>query len=147
MFGKRILATAALIGLTATPVLAQTASPASPSRPGATAPSTTSPAVPSLSPGAMAPSTPAVTSAGPQTSRPTMGTSLAAMPAATPINLNTATAQQIDALPDIGAARTKAILAERAKGKFKDWADFEKRMTGTSVNAGVQGKIKDRVTF
>jgi len=64
-----------------------------------------------------------------------------------PVNLNTATAQQLDALPDVGAARAKAILDERAKGKFKDWADFEKRMTGTSVNAGVQARIKGLVTF
>ena len=37
----------------------------------------------------------------------------------------------------------QVILDERAKGKFKDWADFEKRMAGTSVNAGVMAKIKD----
>ena len=62
-------------------------------------------------------------------------------------NLNTASASEIDALPDIGKARTKVILDERAKGRFKDWADFDKRMTGTSVNAGVKTKIKDMVTF
>jgi hypothetical protein len=39
------------------------------------------------------------------------------------------------------------ILDERSKGRFKDWADFDKRMTGTSVNAGVKAKIKDMVTF
>ena len=62
-------------------------------------------------------------------------------------NLNTATAAQLDALPDVGKARAKVILDERAKGKFKDWADFDKRTTGTSVNAAVKGKIKDLVTF
>jgi DNA uptake protein ComE-like DNA-binding protein len=50
-------------------------------------------------------------------------------------------------LPEVGAARSKAIVTERAKGAFKNWADFDKRMTGTSVNAGVKSKIKDLVTF
>jgi competence protein ComEA len=63
------------------------------------------------------------------------------------VNLNTATAQQLDALPDVGSARTKAIMTEREKGKFKDWNDFESRMAHSSVNKGVQAKIKDHVTF
>ena len=118
MFGKRFLAVAALIGLTATPVFAQSTAPASPSRPAVTAPAAkTTPA-------------PAVTSAKTQQT-----------------NLNTATAAELDALPDVGQARTKAILAERGKGKFKDWADFDTRMTGTSINAGVKAKIKNLVTF
>jgi DNA uptake protein ComE-like DNA-binding protein len=69
------------------------------------------------------------------------------MPSGSPVNLNTATAQQLDALPEIGSARTKAIVAERQKGKFKDWGDFETRMAHTSINKGVQAKIKDHVTF
>jgi competence protein ComEA len=69
------------------------------------------------------------------------------VPSGSPVNLNTATAQQLDALPEIGSARTKAIVAERQKGKFKDWSDFETRMAHTSVNKGVQAKIKDHVTF
>ena len=71
----------------------------------------------------------------------------AVTPAAQKTNLNTASAEQLDGLPDVGKARSKAILDERAKGKFKNWDDFTKRMTGSSVNAGVQGKIKDLVTF
>jgi competence protein ComEA len=63
------------------------------------------------------------------------------------VNINTATAGELDSLPDIGKARSKAILDERAKGKFKDWSDFERRMAGTSVNEGVMAKIKDRATF
>ena len=38
-------------------------------------------------------------------------------------------------------------LIQPFTAKFKDWADFEKRMVGTSVNAGVMAKIKDHVTF
>jgi DNA uptake protein ComE-like DNA-binding protein len=69
------------------------------------------------------------------------------MPAGTKVNLNTATPAQLDALPDIGKARTKEIMTERAKGNFKDWADFDARTAHTSVNKGVKAKIKDLVTF
>lgn len=132
MFAKRLLATAALIGLTAAPVLAQTAPPVTPSRP-----VLTSPGMPS--PSTTAPATPAARS----------GTTAAtgASAVANKTNLNTATAEELDALPNIGKARSKAILDERAKGKFKDWSDFDKRMTGTSINAGVKSKIQDHVTF
>ena len=76
-----------------------------------------------------------------------------AIPAAAPAaaaaktNLNTATAADLDKLPQVGSARSKVIMTERAKAPFKDWADFDKRMTGTSVNAGVKSAIKDLVTF
>jgi DNA uptake protein ComE-like DNA-binding protein len=69
------------------------------------------------------------------------------LPAGTKINLNTATAAELDSLPEIGAARTKLIMSERAKGNFKDWADFDSRMSKTTVNKGVRAKIKDHVTF
>jgi DNA uptake protein ComE-like DNA-binding protein len=69
------------------------------------------------------------------------------VPAGTKVNLNTATSAELDALPQIGAARTKLIMSERAKGNFKDWADFDTRMAHTSVNKGVRAKIKDLVTF
>ena len=55
-------------------------------------------------------------------------------------NLNTASASEIDALPDIGKARTKVILDERAKGWFKDWADFDKRMIGDVRQCWREGK-------
>jgi competence protein ComEA len=125
VFAKRFLTTLAVIGLTAAPVLAQGPSPASPGRPVPTTPSTGAPT--------------------PQTSRPEASTST--VPLTKKTNLNTASAAEIDALPEVGKARTKAIIDERAKGKFKDWADFDKRMSGTSVNAGVKAKIQDLVTF
>ena len=129
MFARRSLAMLGLVGLMATPVFAQAPSPTSPNRPAVTAP-----AVPSTTPSL-------------QTTRPATITPSTTPTAARMINLNTAKAEEIDALPDIGAARSKAIVDERAKGKFKDWADFDKRMTGTSVNAAVKAKIKDMVTF
>ena len=68
----------------------------------------------------------------------------AATPAAKKVDLNTATAQELDALPQIGPARVKAILDARAKAKFKDWDDFVGRKI-VPVNA--QEAIKDRVSF
>jgi len=118
MFGKRLLTFTALIGLAATPVLAQSTMPASPTHPAVTAPAVKAAPLPAA------------------TTPMTMLT-----------NLNTATAEQLDALPEMGKARTKAILDERAKGKFKDWIDFDTRMTATSLNAAVKAKIKDLVTF
>ena len=118
MFGKRFLTLTALIGLAATPVLAQSTVPASPTPPAVTAPAVKTAPLPA-----------------------------ATTPMTKPTNLNTATAEQLDALPEVGKARTTAILDERAKGKFKDWADFDTRMTGTSLNADAKAKIKDLVTF
>ena len=43
----------------------------------------------------------------------------------TKVNLNTASADQLDALPEVGQARAKVIVTERAKGPFKDWTDFD----------------------
>jgi len=86
----------------------------------------------------------------PQPTRPTVAApapTAQASPIVKKVNLNTATATELDALPEVGQARGKVILTERAKGPFKDWADFDKRMTGTSVNAGVKAKIKNLVTF
>ena len=128
MFHKRFLIYTALVGLMATPVFAQSSAPTSPGRPAVPAPTVQAPAV--TTPAAPAARTPMVTA-----------------PVAKRTNLNTATAAELDALPDIGKARSKAILDERGKGKFKDWADFDQRMAGSSVNAGVKAKIKDLVAF
>ena len=92
---------------------------------------------------------PSTTAPGPAAPAARSGTAAAtgSSAVANKTNLNTATAEELDALPDIGKARSKAILDERAKGKFKDWSDFDKRMTGTSINAGVKSKIQDHVAF
>ena len=74
----------------------------------------------------------------------------AATPAAAPatkaqlINLNTATVEQLDGLPQIGAARAKAIVDARAKGKFKNWDDFVARNV---VPGNAEAAIKDKITF
>lgn len=122
MHVTRIIAAAAALALSGTLVLAQTPVPAKP--PAATPPAAAVPAKPPVAAPVAAPAA-----------------------VAKKVNLNTATAAELDTLPDVGAARTKVIMDERAKGKYKDWADFEKRMAGTSVNAGVLAKIKDKVSF
>jgi competence protein ComEA len=123
MFPYRIAAAALVLAISAVPALAQT-----------------TPAPAKAAPAAAAPMKPAMTPA--PAAQPA-----ATQPVAKKVNLNTGSADDLDSLPDVGKARTKVIMDERAKAKFKDWADFEKRMAGTSVNAGVLGKIKDKVSF
>jgi competence protein ComEA len=62
----------------------------------------------------------------------------------TKINLNTANAQELDKLPQIGPARAKAIVEARAKGRFKDWDDFVARNV---VPSNAEKAIKDLVSF
>jgi competence protein ComEA len=68
----------------------------------------------------------------------------AATPVAQKVNLNTATAAELDALPQIGPARAKAIVDGRAKGKYKDWNDFVARKV---VPSNAVAAIKDLVSF
>lgn len=60
------------------------------------------------------------------------------------ININTATAAELDTLKGIGEARAKKIIEERGKAKFKDFADLVKRGT---LPANVEAEIKDKITF
>lgn len=62
----------------------------------------------------------------------------------TKVNLNTATAQELDGLPQIGPARIKAIIEARTKEPFKNWDDFVARKV---VPANAQRAIKDLVAF
>jgi competence protein ComEA len=61
--------------------------------------------------------------------------------AATLVNLNTAPAAELDNLPQIGAARSAAIIAKRP---YKDWADF---VAKNVVPANAEAAIKDKVRF
>jgi DNA uptake protein ComE-like DNA-binding protein len=60
------------------------------------------------------------------------------------INLNTATVAQLDKLPKITPAQSKAIVEARAKTKFKDWNDFVARKV---VPADTAAAIKEDVSF
>ena len=46
------------------------------------------------------------------------------------VDVNKADAAALDAIKGVGPTLSKAILEERAKGQFKDWADFQKRVKG-----------------
>ena len=101
---------------------AQTATPATPAKPAAPV---TAPAAPAMKPAAPAAAQPAATQAK-------------------KININTATAAELDTLKGIGEARSKKIIEERGKAKFKDFADLVKRGT---LPAYVEAEIKDKITF
>jgi len=47
------------------------------------------------------------------------------------VEVNKATAAQLDSVKGIGPATSKAIIDERSKGgEFKDWNDFQSRVKG-----------------
>ena len=148
MIARRIAAAALALVFSAGTVMAQTTSaPATTTtKPAAPAPATTTVPAATTTP---AVTTPTTTAKPPKAStKTTTASTAAAKPSPTnKVNLNTATAEQLDALPQVGKARLKVIMTERAKSPFKDWDDFDKRMDKTSVNAGVRTKIKDLVTF
>ena len=63
------------------------------------------------------------------------------------VNVNTANAEELDKLPQIGPARSKAIIDNRVAAKggaYKDIADLEKRadLPKNAIEA-----IKDKVRF
>lgn len=46
------------------------------------------------------------------------------------IDVNKADQAALESIKGVGPAISKAILDERKKGEFKDWADFQKRVSG-----------------
>lgn len=46
------------------------------------------------------------------------------------VDVNKADAAALDGIKGVGPAMSKAILTERAKGEFKDWADLQTRVKG-----------------
>jgi competence protein ComEA len=115
---KTIIA-AALFTAAASTAFAQTTQPTTPpARPG----QPTAPAAPAA-PAAPRAATPAPAAQG------------------TLVNLNTATKEQLDSLPQIGDARAAAIIAKRP---YKDWADFTAKNV---VPANAEAAIKDKVRF
>jgi len=68
------------------------------------------------------------------------------------VDVNKADAPALDSVKGVGPKMSKTILDERAKGEFKDWADFEKRVKGVGEKSAVKlsaaglqvnGKSKD----
>ena len=116
MFIRRVLVTSAMLALLSIPAFAQGTQPAQPAKP---APAVTAPAKPAT-------------------------TGAATAPQVAKTNLNTATAAELDKLPQIGPVRSKAIIEARAKAKFKNWDDFMARKV---VPADAVAAIKDVVSF
>ena len=115
--------------LSAGAAFAQAQQPATPARPAA--PTFTAPAAPA----APAKATPAPAAAA----QPAAKTAL--------INVNTATAAELDGLPQIGPARSKAIMDNRVAAKggaYKDLADLEKR---ADLPSNAIAAIKDKIKF
>ena len=54
--------------------------------------------------------------------------------ALTTVDVNTATAAELDAIHGIGPGTSGKILAERKNGSFKDWNDFITRVKGVGDN-------------
>jgi DNA uptake protein ComE-like DNA-binding protein len=108
MFTRRVLVTSAMLALLSIPAFAQGTQPAQAAKP---APAVTAPAKPAT-------------------------TGAATAPQVAKTNLNTATAAELDKLPQIGPVHSKA--------KFKNWDDFMARKV---VPADAAAAIKDVVTF
>ena len=130
MIAKRFAAAALALSLMSGAAFAQATQPATPAKP----------AVPTV-PAVVAPkaAVPAVT-----TPAPAAAATKAATPVAKKTNLNTAGAEDLDKLPQIGPARSKAIVEARAKAKFKNWDDFVARSV---VPKNAEEAIKDLVSF
>jgi competence protein ComEA len=121
---KRYLAVAALGVLLATPVVGQTTSPStSTSRPAATPPSTTMPSKAAPAPG--------TTSQSRETP--------SSQEKSGPIDINSASAQELDKLPGIGPARAQAIVANRPYNGKDDLA--QRKILPQSVYDQIKDKI------
>ena len=61
------------------------------------------------------------------------------------VDVNKADQAGLDGIKGIGPSLSKAILAERAKGEFKDWADLQSRVKGigekNSVKFSAEGLV------
>ena len=71
-------------------------------------------------------------------------TGKATAPVAAKINLNTASAAELNKLPKGNVLNSQAIVEARSKGKFKNWDDFVARKV---VPADAAAAIKDTATF
>ncbi len=123
--------TAVAFSAMSTLAIAQTATPpANPLRP-------TTPTTPAAPPAA-----PAAPAARPAPAAPAATAPATRPAAATLVNLNTAPASELDNLPQIGAARSAAIIAKRP---YKDWADFvAKGVVPTNAEAAIKDKVRFR---
>ena len=160
MIARKLIAATLFVALASGAAFAQATQPATsnPLKPAPTAPAgkAAAPVKPAAAPAAKAaapakaaePAKPAAAPAAKAAAPAKPASAAAAKPAAAmtgkKIDLNTAGADELDKLPQIGPARAKAIMEARAKGKFKNWDDFVKR---NIVPANAEAAIKDLVKF
>jgi len=138
----KTIAAAALLAAAASTALAQTAQPTQPGQSTTPPRAVTQPAAPATT---APPAAPRVT----QPTAPAVAPApAAAQPAQRPavgqaqlINLNTATKDELDKLPQIGDVRAQAIIAKRP---YKDWNDF---VAKGAVPSNAEAAIKDKVRF
>ena len=116
MLIRRVLVTSVALALLSAPAFAQGMQPAKPTTP---------------DPTAAAPAKPSTTGA-------------ATAPVAGKVNLNTASAAELDKLPQLAPGQSKAIVDARSKAKFKNWDDFVARKVVPSDTATA---IKNVVVF
>lgn len=88
---------------------------------------------PAARPGSTAPAAPA---AAPKTTAPAPAAKAEPL-----VNLNTAKADELDKLPQIGEKRAADIIAKRP---YKDWNDF---VAKNVVPSNAEAAIKDKVKF
>lgn len=62
----------------------------------------------------------------------------AALAAGEPVEINSATLAQLEALGGVGTALAARILEERARLPFADWADAQKRLRGLGPKLAAQ---------
>ena len=158
MTKSRFLAGAAALMMAASPVLAQTAQPTTPTAPARPAPAAPAPAAPAAparpataqpaapaAPARPATAQPAAPAAAPAAARPAAAAPAAAAPATAVgkiVNINTASASELDTLKGIGPARAKKIMEERAKTRFRNFEDLVQRnVLPSNVEADLRGKI------
>ncbi len=61
----------------------------------------------------------------------------------TKVDLNSATAAELDRLPQIGPPRAQAIIAARAQKKFKNWDDFvARKVVPKNAEAAIKGLVR-----
>ncbi|MGL5735161.1 MAG: ComEA family DNA-binding protein [Beijerinckiaceae bacterium] len=126
---RKIVSAAALTIVMTGSAFSQATQPAAP----------TAPARPAM-PAPAAPASPATA----QPARPAAAPATAPAAQGQRVNLNTATAAELDKLPQIGDKRAQDIITARGKGRFKDWNDFVARNV---VPKNAEDAIKDKVRF
>lgn len=130
---KNTIAAAVLLASTSV-AFAQTAQQPQTTQPRPATP--TAPAAPAApaAPRAAQPAAPAPAATQPAAQRPAAAQSQL-------VNLNTASKDELDKLPQIGDARAQAIISKRP---YRDWNDF---VAKNVVPANAEAAIKDKVRF